>query len=320
MKRAAFSAATMTLVLVAVVSTAAAKSFTPYGVSVGGLSYSDDAASEQRDDQMIDAAHAAWHANTIRLQVGQHNLVSDQPGFVAQLRREVSRALNLRMRVVINDQTEYGHNEPEPTSDTAAFWWRVSDLYGRDQRVIFDLFNEWRSDRGWAPWQRSMQSLVDLIRDRGARNTIWAEGPYWASNLSQVPRYHLRGLGIVYAIHHPGAPHMQRIWDRVFGNTAKRYPVVIGEWTNWASSGPECWPDAPTAVPRFLGYVAARHLGMIVWRLWPGQLTSTTDLTQPSDLRADWACRDGLNESVGAILQRWFAAQTRSGSSSNHRR
>ena len=42
-------------------------------------------------------------------------------------------------------------------------------------------------------------------------------------------------------------------------------PVVDGEWTNYTAHKSECWPDARTTVPAYLGYLAKLRVGMTVW-------------------------------------------------------
>ena len=65
---------------------------------------------------------------------------------------------------------------------------------------------------------------------------------------------------VVYSIHHPQGARNAGNWDTQFGYLAGRgIPVVVGEWTNWAHANPECWDNAGTRVPEFLGYV--RSLG-----------------------------------------------------------
>jgi hypothetical protein len=284
--------------------------FTPYGVTVSGLSYSLHyylSSWVEEDYRQIRAAAQSWCANTIRLQISQDGVVHDGPAFMAALAGEVTLAESLGMVVVLNDQTESDPtNGPMPTRESSAFWRKLAPVYGRDQHVIADLFNEPRQFAGavWHSWRFHMQRLANVARDAGIRNVIWVEGPMMASTLSLVARYPIHGPDLVYAIHHPQGEHKPSAWEADFGFLVDRHvaAVVEGEWTNWASTHSECWADAPTV---FLRYLRQRRIGMTVWSLNPGVLAGN-DPSIPDRFNADWSCIDGLGEGAGALIRRWY--------------
>ena len=301
----------------------AGQRWTPFGVTVSGLEHPSDwqhfAAADQA--QIRDAARA-WHANSVRLQVDQNMVDSRDAGFMSHLRAEVSLAQSLRMAVVINDQTEWdkGGRRPAYTAATRKFWKIITRQYGRDRDVMFDLLNE-PVTRNWAKWQTGTQQMAAYVRSR-TRAVLWVEGPGTADTLSQVRRYPITVPGIVYSIHHPKGPHTRANWRAQFGYLAARgVPVVDGEWTNWSSQRSECWADAPTAVPVYLSYLASLHVGMEIWALgWAGSnlngyrggytgpgVLSVGSYDDPTHIRSNWSCRDGLHQGAGAYIQRWYA-------------
>lgn len=168
--------------------------YIPKGISIyGGLEDSDYAENLPNIDAQIKASALYWHTNTIRLQVAESNLLSGlkkgQPynlKFMNELKREVDLARSLNQAVVINDQTEFTNNTSAPTAMTVKFWQIMSETFGNQPYIIFDLFNEPRLDSQTVR-QSSFQSqlirrlLVKRIArsahkrhpQRSVNNTIW---------------------------------------------------------------------------------------------------------------------------------------------------
>ncbi len=132
------------------VITPSGKPYIPEGISIyGGLEESTYAINLNNIDAQIKAAATYWHANTIRLQVAESNLFSGlksgetyNVSFMNELIREVTLSRRLNMAVVINDQTEFTNNTPNPTAMTARFWKIVGNEFANRPYIIFDLFNE----------------------------------------------------------------------------------------------------------------------------------------------------------------------------------
>ena len=240
-------------------------------------------------------AAAAWHVNTVRLQIVQDKMVgaagkSFSPRYANAVRAIVHYALHHGLFVVLNAQTEislgFARNEPMPTAATYAFWRHMATLYGPNPRVVFDLFNEPR-DCTWPQWRAAFQPLVSYVRAHGSRNQLWVEGINWGSTLAGVPL--LRGQGIVYEFHHPGSPWPctpsacgapQRLpvgvatWDAAFGDLAAGgVPVVDGEFVNFM--GGYYWPRSTQMVTRYFTYLRFHHIGVVAWSLQPGIMTAT---------------------------------------------
>ena len=244
-------------------------------------------------------AAAAWDVNTVRLQIVQDKMTgaageSFSPRYMDAVRTIVHYALAHHLFVVLNAQTEislgFARNEPMPTAATYAFWRHMAALYGRNPRVVFDLFNEPRYCN-WPQWHAAFQPLVSYVRAHGSRNQLWVEGINWGSTLAGVPL--LRGQGIVYEFHHPGSPWPctpsacgapQRLpvtvatWDQAFGDLASEgVPVVGGEFVNFM--GGYYWPRSTQMVTRYFTYLRFHHIGVVAWSLQPGIMTATDSET-----------------------------------------
>lgn len=302
--------------------------YIPFGVTVAGLAHASYQAYSAADTAEIKATALVWCANTVRLQVSQDSLVgssgqSYSPAFLRAIMAEVRLAERYGLVTVITAQTEDVGREPAPTAATAAFWSRLAAVYGHDPQVVFDLFNEPRLDgsedaQTWRLWQQGgfdgsvfylgMQNLVDEVRMTGATNLLWIEGPRHAGTLSGIASHPVTGGPLVYSIHHPVGAHNPASWWRDFGFLMTRgiAPVVVGEWSNYAASKSECWPDAPVAVPEFLTYLQAHGIGMTVWTLKPGVMVKSRNLADPTVIGPGWKCQNGLDQGAGGLVLNWF--------------
>jgi hypothetical protein len=309
--------------------------FVPYGITVPGLANPGYRNFISLDDAKIRVTASFWCANTVRLQLGQANLVGASGrgfslSFLRAIEGEVRVAQRSHLVVVLNAQTEDAGNQPAPTTATVLFWKDLSRIYRNDPQVIFDLFNQPRistqprcgNAQDWRIWRTGgqfdgrryigMQTLVREVRADGAKNLLWVEGPCFANSLNGLESHLIKGRNVVYAFQHPHGVHDAAQWYTDFGWVIFRHigPVVAAEWTNYAAAKPECWPDAPTAVSAFLRYLARLGIGLTAYQLKKGLLIRTTKLTDPTRIvtsgRSVWRCANGLDEGAGADLLSWF--------------
>ncbi len=338
--------------------------FAYYGITVfGGLEQGDDnAAWEPAQGSAMAQIKAStwWHANTVRLQFAEadvFNYGNPSDGlnttFLDAACREVRQVRRQHQEVVISDQTEWPDwTEYNPTERTVDFWKVMAAIYRNQQGVSFDLYNEPRlqyprppsSYNGhlpkvnpnwiWRIWRIGgnfdgehfigMQTLYNQVRADRVRNIIWIEGPYYDDSLGLAPQHPIHGTNIVWSVHHPTLSN-KVVWTKFFGYLARRYPMVDGEWGQYASTKPECRPGAPTKTAQFLTYLRSRNIGLIGWSLQPGAMladphhytTTNTwvprDTTDPRHLRIpsrmwpNYSCTDrDIGEGSGRMMMNYF--------------
>ena len=276
------------------------------------------------------------------------NGTSFNPEYMAAIQSEVSLAESYSLVVVLNDETNFSappirHYQAGPTTGTLTFWTDMTKVYGDDPQVIFDLYNEPRTSLPtmpvpelWRLWLNGgtfkhvhyafgMAHLAAYVRyTAGARNLFWIEGPRYSLSFAGMLRYHalIHVSGVVYSIHHMVGAHDAGTWDANFGYLVIDgiAPVVDGEFTNYEPlPDPKvdlipgyCWPDAPTAVPRFLQYLDSHGIGMSAYQLVPGWLIkSDQHLDQPTSINSKtWSCRPDREpqpyQSAGALIMAYF--------------
>jgi len=268
--------------------------------------------------------------------------------YLAAIQNEVSAAQSDDLVVVLNDSTEdtpmaVRNVQKGPTQATETFWKDLAKIYGKDPQVIFDLFNEPRTyspgmplAQEWQLWRGGgrfdgvyypfgMAQLAQYVRTTlGAQNLFWIEGPDNSDSFAGMVSKGalLKVSGVVYALHHPAGPHDPAAWNADFGYLVSTgvAPVVDGEWTNYEpapTSHPtvprsSCWPDAPTAVPAFLQYLASHGIGLNAYQLQPGYLIkSYKNLAVPTTIdTATWSCQSAAerqpDQGAGSQVMAWF--------------
>lgn len=162
---------------------------------------------------------------------------------ILDLHAVVPRHFTVRPRVWgLRPMPDAGHAVP--------FWRSVAGRYGRDRKVVFDLYNEpntvgWRClrDGCWitedafddsVPDYRAvgMQRLVHVVRQQGARNVILTAGIGGAGDLSRWlqwrPHDPLHRLAASYHTYEDG--HCKAsCWNNALARIARRFPILTGE-------------------------------------------------------------------------------------------
>jgi len=273
---------------------------------------------------------------------------SFDPEYMAAIESEVNLAESYKLVVVLNDETNFSppavrHYQADPTVGTEVFWKDMTKLYGDDPQVIFDLYNEPRTSVPymgqatlWRLWLNGgtfkhvhyafgMAHLAAYVRyTAGAHNLFWIEGPRYSLSFAGMIRYHalIHVSNVVYAIHHAQGQHDVADWHAAFGYlvTDGIAPVVNGEFTNYEPlPNPDsdlipgyCWPDAATAVPQYLRYLASLGIGVSAYQLVPGWLIkSDRRLGSPTSIDPKtWSCRPDREpqpyQSAGAMIMEYF--------------
>jgi hypothetical protein len=175
-------------------------------------------------------------------------------------------------------------NEPRPTGATSVEQYMTLWKYGGRYRGVTYLGH--------------LELAKTLRADGYAANMLWAQAPGndglagLTKTIAHVQseaalraiadpgKFLLDGLrDVSYSFHHPtvlGVPRTGANWDAQFGDLVRDDELSVndGEWATRSEytgfraangdSGP-CWSDAPTAVPRYFGYLQLLGVGLTAW-------------------------------------------------------
>jgi hypothetical protein len=275
--------------------------FVPYGFVTFCLAERNPDCNATTSDPVTDAvkirdAATYWHANVVRIQVAEQNLVPNgtvNQSIMNKLSDQVRLANSLGMVAIVTDQEEQYEGPPLPTASAVPFWNAVANTFKSNPRVFFDLYNEPRIttptssdvDSSWNIWRNGgtdpasgttdqfvgMQSLVNDIRQDGARNIIVAEGLKADKDLSGIPQYALTGTNIAYGMEPDltAKDDTPAQWASNWGNLAKSVPIMMEAFQDWPGTN-TCYANSPSVLPQLLSYLKSKNLGLISWALDPG--------------------------------------------------
>lgn len=167
------------------------------------------------------------------------------------------------------------------------FWSSVSSVFGGNDAVIFDLFNEPFPERalssetaGWQCWLRGgaacsagisyrvagMQTLVNTVRATGADNVIMLGGLAYANDLTQWlayeptdPDHNLVASWHSYSFN---ACSTEACWDRQISPVIARVPVIAGE-----IGEKDC---GDSYIDKLMSYLDSMSASYLAWAWNPG--------------------------------------------------
>lgn len=213
----------------------------------------------------------AFHADTLRFQVSQPALDPDSSLYDSNYLNEVVDAIQTARRagfvvmIMMQDETITGDasQAPLPTEETQRDWDLLTESFGADRGVVFELYNEPGLDASASNWQLwlnggeikvkvrlesflGMQKLIDHLRGNGSQNVLVLDGlgaevaipgtnrkqREAAETLQNVPRATDPLNRVVYAVH----PYQHGLsdeshWEEDFGTPSKSIPVWADEWS-----------------------------------------------------------------------------------------
>jgi hypothetical protein len=197
---------------------------------------------------------ADWKANVVRFGVHPHtwkNFPHDK--VLGRLEKDVDAALQEGLFVIINYAVigwpdgvfEVPGGEPKDLYDSdfklaTSFWEAVAARWGKDGRVVFELWNEaiysredWRPEVGtrWKELKPFHAKLLAVVRKHGD-NVVLVSGNHWSYLLTGVRKDLLDGKNVAYSWHlYAGQYKNDRAkWAAALDDLHTVAPVVVSEW------------------------------------------------------------------------------------------
>lgn len=213
------------------------------------------------------SAIQAFHADTIRFQIGQPALDPNSPLYDPNYFNDVVSAIKTARQagfvvmIMMQDEAISGETTPHPLpiAETQSDWDQFTTAFSSDRGVVFELYNEpnlLASAANWQLWLNGgsvqvqqqtqtaigMQALVNHLRAKGAQNVFVLDGlgvigpdgttRELTETLQGVPSVTDPLNRLVYAVHpyqHGFTDESQ--WDVEFGIPSMTLPVWADEWS-----------------------------------------------------------------------------------------
>lgn len=152
-------------------------------------------------------------------------------------------------------------------------WIKLSERYGEDSHVIFELFNEPTAMGAlpkWPEWESKVTDLVDEIRERAQDKLILVSGWKWSHNLTGFSTYPIDRKNIAYVAHWYPSGGGPQSWEESFGFLSENYPVVVTEW-GFSTSAEEkhYYGTRETFGNPFLEYMEKENMSWTAWCFHP---------------------------------------------------
>lgn len=196
-----------------------------------------------------------WKANVVRIGVHPHTWKhEDRDKVLDRLAEDVDAALKAGLFVIINYMVigwPDGHYEvptwggPKDFYDSdfklaTSFWDAAAARWGKDGRVIFELWNEaiytredWRPEVGqkWAKLKPYHASLLRTVRKHGD-NVVLVSSNHWSYMLTGVKNDLLEGKNVAYTWHIYAGQYKndRKKWAAALDDLQTVAPVVVAEW------------------------------------------------------------------------------------------
>jgi endoglucanase len=208
-----------------------------------------------RNGSDYEAIATDWKANVVRLSVHPHTWKTMRKERVLDgLAAEVEPALKNGLFVIITYATigwPDGHHEipahggPADLFDSdfklaLSFWDAVAAKWGKDGRVIFELWNEaiygkedWRPEVGprWSELKPYHEKLLKAVRKHGD-NVVLVSGNHWSYLLTGARKDLLEGKNVAYSWHIYAGQYKNdtKKWESALDELQTVAPVVVSEW------------------------------------------------------------------------------------------
>ena len=216
-------------------------------VVLRGVSLPDIALNDYRNGsgksateliEMLTDQEQGWYSTVIRLPVYPIWKLgyNSNPSRYEQryLRPAVEKCVEKNIYCIID--WHYVDDPRQLDRETRAFWSDIAYKYKDYPNIMFEVFNENKTDMSWAEWKSIVQPWVDLIQDYAPKNLVLVGAPHYSQHLFDAPDNPINGENIVYVAHvYPGLD--QRHWDNWMFNAADKIPIFVTEWGFRKDSG-----------------------------------------------------------------------------------
>lgn len=193
-----------------------------------------------------------WKANTVRISAYPGDWVNANTACKRELEREIQAARKQGLFVILDwhpvgwPDGRYENNNFDLNSRLSyarAFWDYAAKKWGRDGRVVFELFNEptafgvsGSNDSKWKTLKSNLQELLAIVR-RSSNNLVLATGEA-ARVLAPVVKNPLVDTNLAYAWHvYPNhakdagyESNPVPYWQSELNKLDQSKPIVVTEW------------------------------------------------------------------------------------------
>lgn len=268
----------------------------------------------------LSAIRQVFRADIIRIQVSQPGLDPRSPIYESEYPAELLYAVKLARSagfvviISMDAQAENGiANLPcMPNDSTVRAWRSIAPSFIHDSGIIFELFNEpckyEGNPKNKTDWAQTMQVVIDDLRSLGATNILLLDGLGFGHSIEGLfPMVHDKLRNRLALTVHPYLVKNNYVtvdqWRKAFGNDAKLYPAIAGEWNATPTNG--CVDNTtPEIALSLMRYLESLQIGLIGWGIDSnyGKLVKDHTKYEPTDFSSFNGCTKIPSASGGGRL------------------
>jgi len=178
-----------------------------------------------------------WKANLVRVAMGVEEgggYLQDPAANKARVKAVVDAAIANDMYVIIDWHT---HHAEQYQWQAVAFFEEMARTYGRNNHVIYEIYNEPLQISWSGTIKPYAQAVVNAIRAIDPDNLIIVGTPSWSQEVDAASRDRLAGSNIAYTLHFYAGTHGQSLREKAQTALNNGIALFVTEWGSVSANG-----------------------------------------------------------------------------------
>lgn len=204
-----------------------------------------------------------WKSPIVRAAMG----VEDPGGFIDspsnnrnRVKALVNAAIANNIYVIIDWHSHYAERNP---SQAVSFFREMAQLYGKNNNVIFEVYNEPIS-ASWEDIKRYALPVIKAIRETGSNNLIIVGTPFYSQRVDVASNSPITGYdNIAYTLHFYAGTHNTDLRNKAATALANGIPLFVTEWGTVNANGDGGVAAAETR--RWMSFLAKNNISHLNW-------------------------------------------------------
>lgn len=207
----------------------------------GGKYYTEGVVETLKND---------WNAKLIRAAMGveeANGYLMDPATNLTRVRTVVDAALANDMYVIIDWHTHHADEHQQAAID---FFTDMATMYGENDNVIYEIFNEpkcastiasaecsWDNKTSWAEIKDYSEEVIAAIRAIDSDNLIIVGTPFYSQFVDDASEDPIDDVNVAYTLHFYAASHQGTEMGRAINALKNGIPLFVTEWGTVGASG-----------------------------------------------------------------------------------
>lgn len=208
-----------------------------------------------------------WGSSIIRAALGVKETWDGGNGYIdntqnqkAKIRSVIDAAIAKGIYVIIDWHT---HAAEDYTTEAVAFFTEMADLYGDNDHVIYEIYNE-PINQSWNDIKSYASQVIAGIRSKDPDNLIIVGTSTWSQDVHLAAADPITGdPNLAYTLHFYANTHMQWLRDRATSAMNDGIAIFVTEWGTTDASGNGGYN--PQESQNWMDFMIANDISYVNW-------------------------------------------------------